>query len=197
MGTNGALYNLGTLHIKKIGQDKTNPPAFVTEVCDLMGFPEDVKSHFLQYSGFKRKKVDLLIGMKSPALLSQRVMAEQLGGHHHPTLSGITFVKTIISPIIAITGAPGLDPRITPPTLFLHKDHLTMADSGEATINRVELDEVWEMPRLIMDLDEKEVIEPVGIDMQEESNDGDTSVLITRMPEMLISVNRKYKNSKV
>ena len=137
----------------------------------------------------------MLIGIKSPALLSERVMAEQLGGHHHPTLSGITFVKTIISPIIAITGAPGLDPRLTPPTLFLHKDHLTMADSGEATINRVELDESWEEPRLVIDLEEEEALEPVDDDINVESDDDDTGVIIARMPEMLISVNTKYKNT--
>ena len=27
----------------------------MTEVCDLMGFPEDVKIHFLQYSGFNKE----------------------------------------------------------------------------------------------------------------------------------------------
>ena len=53
-------------------------------------------------------------------------------------------------------------------------------DSGEATTDRVGLDESWKMPRLIMDLDEDGSIEPGDIDMQEDVKDGNTDVLITR-----------------
>ena len=36
LGTNGVIYNLGALEIKRIGQDTSNPPEFVSEICELM-----------------------------------------------------------------------------------------------------------------------------------------------------------------
>ena len=49
-------YSLGALEIRKIGVDKYNPPNFIKEICDLMGFNNEVKEHLLQYTGFQEFK---------------------------------------------------------------------------------------------------------------------------------------------
>ena len=55
------------------------------------------------------------------------------------------------------------------------------------------MDESWEEHRLVIDLEEEEALEPVEDDINVEPDDDDAGVIIARMPEMLISVNTKYK----
>ena len=73
-----------------------------------------------------------------------------------------------------------------------------MIESEEANINRIDtdlLDESWEEDRLIIDLDEGKQLEPVKETVNAESSEQVAGVIIAKMPDMVISVNDKYKNS--
>ena len=173
LATNGLEYSLGALEIRKIGVDKFNPPSFIKEVCDLMGFNDEVKEHMLQYTGFHHKKVDLLIGLKSSALLGRRIPVEQLGGIHSPMLPNISIMKTILSPNLIVTGSPGIDKKLTKPTLLIHKNAI---DEPEMQINNIRVD-LWESSdddecdRLVIDLEQGKDNEQNEVGLLEQYND--------------------------
>ena len=71
-----------------------------------------------------------------------------------------------------------------------------MIESEEVNINRIDtdlLDESWEEDRLIIDLDEGKQLEPVKETVNAESSEQVAGVIIAKMPDMVISVNPKYK----
>ena len=57
------------------------------------------------------------------------------------------------------------------------------------------MDESWEEDRLVIDLEEGEQLEPVKDTINAEPDEEDAGVIIAKMPDMLISVNPKYKYS--
>ena len=57
------------------------------------------------------------------------------------------------------------------------------------------MDDSWEEDRLVIDLDEGKQLEPVKETINAEPSEQVAGVIIAKMPDMVISVNPKYKNS--